>query len=255
MHHFCPYCLKSFILPYQKKLGHVECTLFYSHLQTHFNKQESNNMVKPSRCKHCAKCILHVRFMNEHLSYDHSSNLPPPPQPEASRAASDHSIKSSKSATDLKDEQAVDTTKRKKTTPATLDEYDFESQEKQNQEESGETKPKTIQKVQKAMKRPSGPRKAAAAAAAISAQESVSGRKPRQRYRSTVGTTENNSDLDEFDNDVDSSSSRTYLLGNNLRFTCSKDEFKCVECGHTDIKTHYKYGFNRNYIFKNTNFI
>lgn len=179
--------------------------------------------------------------MNEHLSYDHSSNLPPPPpQPEASRAASDHSIKSSKSATDVKDEQTVDTTKRKKITPATLvDEYDFESQEnQQNQEEAGETKPKTIQKVQKAMKRPSGPRKAATV---LSAQESAaSGRKPRQRYRSTVGTVDNNSDLDEFDNDVDSSSSRTYLLGNNLRFTCSKDEFKCVECGHTDIKTHYK---------------
>jgi hypothetical protein len=30
----------------------------------------------PSKCKHCEKCILHVRHMREHLAHEHSSNSP-----------------------------------------------------------------------------------------------------------------------------------------------------------------------------------
>lgn len=71
LRHFCPYCLKSLVLPYSKKSGHVQVSLFYAHLQTHFNKEESNKLV-PSKCKHCQKCILHVRHMQEHLRFDHN---------------------------------------------------------------------------------------------------------------------------------------------------------------------------------------
>jgi len=71
LRHFCPYCLKSLALPFNKKLGHVQCNLFYAHLVTHFNKHE-NEVLMPSKCKHCSKCILHVRFMKDHLMYDHN---------------------------------------------------------------------------------------------------------------------------------------------------------------------------------------
>lgn len=72
LRHFCPYCLKSLILPYNEKQGYVQCNQFYSHLITHFNKHE-NEMLMPSKCKHCQKCILHVRFMKDHLCNDHMS--------------------------------------------------------------------------------------------------------------------------------------------------------------------------------------
>ncbi|CAF0707489.1 unnamed protein product [Brachionus calyciflorus] len=72
LRHFCPYCLKSLVLPFNKKLGHVQCNIFYSHLITHFNKHENDEMI-PSKCKHCTKCILHIRHMKEHLIFDHNS--------------------------------------------------------------------------------------------------------------------------------------------------------------------------------------
>lgn len=80
LRHFCPYCLKSLSLPYNEKLGYVQCQLFYSHLITHFNKHE-NDTLQPSKCKHCQKCILHVRYMKDHLASDHSMNC----KPEATR--------------------------------------------------------------------------------------------------------------------------------------------------------------------------
>jgi hypothetical protein len=58
-------------LPFNEKLGHVQCNIFYGHLITHFNKQE-NDVLVPSKCKHCQKCILHVRDMREHLKEDHN---------------------------------------------------------------------------------------------------------------------------------------------------------------------------------------
>lgn len=60
-------------LPYNEKLGYVQCQLFYAHLITHFNKHE-NDILQPSKCKHCQKCILHVRYMKEHLTTDHSNS-------------------------------------------------------------------------------------------------------------------------------------------------------------------------------------
>jgi hypothetical protein len=73
LRHFCPYCLKSITLPYSKRLGHVQSNMFYAHLITHFNKQEKD-VLMPSKCKHCDKCILHVRHMRDHLMYDHNCN-------------------------------------------------------------------------------------------------------------------------------------------------------------------------------------
>lgn len=72
LRHFCPYCLKSITLPFNEKIGYVQCQLFYSHLITHFNKHE-NDILQPSKCKHCQKCILHIRYMKDHLISDHSS--------------------------------------------------------------------------------------------------------------------------------------------------------------------------------------
>jgi hypothetical protein len=74
LHHFCPYCLKSILLPYGDKVQHVIVNNFYSHLITHFNKHENNELIE-SKCKHCRKCILHVRFTKEHLNNDHNNNL------------------------------------------------------------------------------------------------------------------------------------------------------------------------------------
>ncbi len=74
LRHFCPYCLKSLVLPYNEKQGYVQCNLFYSHLITHFNKHENDTLMQ-SKCKHCHKCILHVRYMKDHLCSDHSSNV------------------------------------------------------------------------------------------------------------------------------------------------------------------------------------
>jgi hypothetical protein len=75
LRHFCPYCLKSLSLPFSEKLGYVQCQLFYAHLITHFNKHE-NDTLQPSKCKHCQKCILHVRYMKEHLVNDHMPIVP-----------------------------------------------------------------------------------------------------------------------------------------------------------------------------------
>ena len=77
LRHFCPYCLKSLALPFNEKLGYAQCNLFYAHLITHFNKHE-NDILMPSKCKHCQKCILHIRYMKEHLTSDHSSNVVKP---------------------------------------------------------------------------------------------------------------------------------------------------------------------------------
>ncbi len=73
MYHFCPYCLKALQLPYGDKVQHTIVTNFYNHLITHFNKQENNELIE-SKCKHCRKCILHVRYTKEHLSIDHKRN-------------------------------------------------------------------------------------------------------------------------------------------------------------------------------------
>lgn len=56
-----------------EKNEHVVVDGFYEHLITHFNKHEDNDFI-PSRCKHCRKCILHVRHMKEHLQKDHATN-------------------------------------------------------------------------------------------------------------------------------------------------------------------------------------
>jgi hypothetical protein len=53
----------------------VQCNAFYDHLTTHFNKHE-NDVLTPSKCQHCVKCILHVRHMREHLGFDHKRNEP-----------------------------------------------------------------------------------------------------------------------------------------------------------------------------------
>ena len=79
LYSFCPYCLKSFLLPHQgshgnnNKVQHAIVNSFYSHLVTHFDKRENNKLIE-SKCKHCLKCILHVRFMKEHLNNDHNTN-------------------------------------------------------------------------------------------------------------------------------------------------------------------------------------
>ncbi len=62
-------------MPFNKKLGYVQCDIFYEHLTTHFNKHE-NDVLTPSKCQHCVKCILHVRHMREHLNSDHKRNQP-----------------------------------------------------------------------------------------------------------------------------------------------------------------------------------
>lgn len=58
-------------MPFNEKLGHVQSDQFYAHLITHFNKHEGEKLV-PSKCKHCQKCILHVRYMRSHLILDHN---------------------------------------------------------------------------------------------------------------------------------------------------------------------------------------
>lgn len=70
LRYFCPYCLKSIGLQFNKKLGRVQSNAFYDHLLTHFNDRE-NGEVTPSKCKHCDKCILHVRHLDEHMRTDH----------------------------------------------------------------------------------------------------------------------------------------------------------------------------------------
>ena len=73
LRHFCPYCLKSIVLPYDDELGLVHANIFYSHLTTHFDKRDDqHDTIVPSKCTHCLKCILHIRYMKDHLTYDHS---------------------------------------------------------------------------------------------------------------------------------------------------------------------------------------
>ena len=43
----------------------------------------------------------------------------------------------------------------------------------------------------------------------------------------------------------------TVLFG-NLRFQCVKQEFKCIECGESDLKTHYKNDYTCHQCFYNT---
>ena len=44
----------------------------------------------------------------------------------------------------------------------------------------------------------------------------------------------------------------THILG-NLRFKCVKNEFKCIECGETDLRTHYKNDYTCHQCLYNTN--
>lgn len=36
----------------------------------------------------------------------------------------------------------------------------------------------------------------------------------------------------------------TTVFFGNVRFSCPRSQFKCVECGHSDLKSHYRFGFN-----------
>ena len=43
------------------------------------------------------------------------------------------------------------------------------------------------------------------------------------------------------------------LIFGNVRFKCIKNEFKCIECGDTDLKTHYKNDYTCHQCLYNTN--
>jgi len=42
------------------------------------------------------------------------------------------------------------------------------------------------------------------------------------------------------------------VLFGNLRFECIKNEFKCIECGETDLKSHYRKDYTCHQCFYNT---
>ena len=79
-HAFCPYCLKSFQLKTSYRSGgemYLIALFFYSHLKTHFDKQEeTSGEVIESKCRNCPKCILNVRSVKEHLNADHNGLTP-----------------------------------------------------------------------------------------------------------------------------------------------------------------------------------
>jgi hypothetical protein len=35
----------------------------------------------------------------------------------------------------------------------------------------------------------------------------------------------------------------TTVFFGNVRFSCPRSQFKCVECGHSDLKSHYRFAF------------
>lgn len=108
------------------------------------------------------------------------------------------------------------------------DEYDFDSHESKLVSSDLQAEPK--KKVQKAMKR------------TMKRVESVNtnavaSRRSRTKQRVDYGLSDDDDDeLGKTDETVP----RTFMLSNNLRLTCAREQFKCVECGHTDIKSHYK---------------
>lgn len=111
------------------------------------------------------------------------------------------------------------------------DEYDFDSHESKLVSSELQAEPK--KKVQKAMKRTMKRVESVNAGA-------VTSRRSRTKPRVDYGQIDDDDDeLDKTDETVP----RTFMLSNNLRLTCAREQFKCVECGHTDIKSHYKYGF------------
>lgn len=127
------------------------------------------------------------------------------------------------------------------------DEYDFDSHESKlnptaiddgsGQVETGK------RKVQKAVKRTmkraeSGAASASASSTGIGGGGGGSSTRRAGRGRSRVDYTEGSEMSDECDDE--SGVVRKFILG-NIRLTCSKDQFKCVECNQTDLKSHYKY--------------
>ncbi|RNA21266.1 Pogo transposable element with ZNF domain [Brachionus plicatilis] len=300
LRHFCPYCLKSLVLPFNKKLGHVQCNIFYSHLITHFNKHE-NDQIIPSKCKHCTKCILHIRHMKEHLVFDHNSIIISEEKSSDDEKKEDYDDKieldlvnaekdlrkrlSNKTSRAIdpesKSNAQINLRKRKRSLNEARNESENEASEddlvkldelesevklddplkdklkaegrvktkkktseysnlikkaqtlKSSKNESVEVKtddlkeepnspvveePVVYKKKQKALK-----------------QTNVRPNMQRRRFRSS------NFVLDRDLCQVDSSNSQhlSALIYGSLRFSCEKAQFKCIECGDTDLKSHY----------------
>jgi hypothetical protein len=286
------------VLPYNEKLGHVQCNLFYNHLLTHFNKQE-NDLILPSKCKHCTKCILHVRHMKDHLANDHNNGIVMNINKSLNsdnkkssryarkrkRSTRDDNISSNDDSSndiniedficDFDDgEEDYETTSKNKSKiksqdiinneddeNSNVDVYDFDKQDmKLNQKANykvkrrrssvtsakksqatlndsltqlssttttiatdvTDTKSKPIFKKQKALKQTN-----------IKKNIQTSGR----RYRSTKANIESPTDSNE---SSESQLISTTLLG-NLKFSCVRSMFKCIECGGSDLKCHFRY--------------
>lgn len=190
--------------------------------------------------------------MNDHLIHDHSSNLPPQPPPLPPKPSqlnppeviTDQTVvqkRKRSTSTTLTDPAPIPTTttstsnftnvaKRKP-----LDEYDFDSHEptKLNPPEIEDVPVK--KKVQKAVKRTMKQRVEAATASSSTAGLAAR----RGRFKTRVGDDAGGDDSDQLEDGNDETMLRTFILG-SVRLTCSKDQFKCVECGQTDLKSHYK---------------
>ena len=298
MRHFCPYCLKSLVLPFNEKLGYVQCNQFYSHLITHFNKQE-NDLILPSKCKHCTKCILHVRHMKDHLANDHNNGMKvninkslntdnkklPVYSRKRKRFARDDNVSDNEeSSNDIHIEDLIDQnedgndedykSKEKNKSKlkfkdiikndeddetSNLDVYDFDKQDsKSDQKANANVKRRrssitTIKKSLSTSTQGSIATETTATASDCSDIKSTSTpiiKKQKalkqtnikkniqsgRRYRSARVSSESPTDLNETSQ---SQLISTTLVG-NLKFSCLRSMFKCIECGGSDVKCHFR---------------
>lgn len=301
LRHFCPYCLKSLVLPYSKKLGYVQCNIFYSHLITHFNKHE-NDQIIPSKCKHCTKCILHIRHMKEHLVFDHNSiivdeekssdeekkedydekieldlstekdlkkrfsnkfgkmvdtesksnaqsnlrkrkrSLNEAKNESENEGSQDGSVMLDEQESDLKPDEGLKDkmktenrvkTKRKtseysnlikktQTIKQTRNDFSEAKTDDLKQEPNSPLveEPQVYKKKQKALK-----------------QTNIRPNMQRKRFRSNHFVLNNELFSVDSSNDKKLSS----LIYGTIKFNCEKEQFKCIECGESDLRSHYRF--------------
>ncbi|KAI0980147.1 hypothetical protein GJ496_004272 [Pomphorhynchus laevis] len=75
---FCPFCLNTHILPPMDDdtLSHNKTSVVlnsasaYAHLIQHYDKIDGTKYIS-SKCKHCRKCVLHLKMIKDHIRRDH----------------------------------------------------------------------------------------------------------------------------------------------------------------------------------------
>jgi hypothetical protein len=276
----------------------VQCHQFYSHLITHFNKQE-NDLILPSKCKHCTKCILHVRHMKDHLENDHNNAIKininkslynnDKKQPSYARKRKRSAKSDNISENDLNiedyieensdedDDQNFEVKKKNKSNlksqnfinndideeNSNVDIYDFAKQDseinhKTNYKGKRRRSSVTVKKSLSTSINPSNIEASkpltttttsevndikSTSTPTIKKQKALKQtniKKNNQSIRrSSIKSARENIESD-FNENSQSQVILTTLVG-NLKFSCVRSMFKCIECGGSDVKCHFRY--------------